>query len=65
VWAHRIDAGGATEPLPAVAEIGGGEDTRRFDLKLSGGQVVSTIGEGERLVRITLCAADESYADEP
>jgi hypothetical protein len=60
VWAHRITPGGATEPLPALAEVRAGEDTRRFDLKLSGGQVVTRVGECEGWVRITLSGADDS-----
>lgn len=39
VWAHRVTPGGESESLPALLEVYDGE-TRRFDLRLSGGQVV-------------------------
>ncbi len=54
VWAHRITHEGSSEGLPAVAEVHCGNDTRRFDLKLSGGQVVLPLTRDTCMVRITL-----------
>ncbi|MBL7182938.1 MAG: hypothetical protein ISS50_00645 [Anaerolineae bacterium] len=40
VWAHRVTPEGDSESLPALAEVRCGSETTRFDLKLSGGQIV-------------------------
>lgn len=50
VWAHAVTPDGASESLPVIAEIRCGDETKRFDLKLSGGQVVVPItGDACRL----------------
>jgi len=58
VWAHRITPEGTSEALPAVVEIRCGEDTRRFDLKLSNGQALVAVSQEECVVRITFPEAD-------
>jgi hypothetical protein len=40
VWAHRVTPDGNSEGLPALVEAHCGSETKRFDLKLTGGQVV-------------------------
>ena len=40
VWAHRVTPTGDSEGLPAQLEVRDGGDAKRFDLGLSGGQVV-------------------------
>jgi hypothetical protein len=40
VWAHRVSPTGDSEGLPAQLEVRDGGDAKRFDLGLSGGQVV-------------------------
>jgi hypothetical protein len=50
VWAHTVTPDGTSESLPVLAEICCGDETKRFDLKLSGGQVVVPItGDACRL----------------
>jgi hypothetical protein len=40
VWAHRVTPTGDSEGLSAMLEVLDGGEARRFDLGLSGGQVV-------------------------
>lgn len=40
VWAHRVTPDGNSEGLPVLLEAHCGTETKRFDLKLTGGQVV-------------------------
>jgi amino acid permease len=40
VWAHKVTPEGDSEGLPALLDVLCGDETTRFDLKLSGGQVV-------------------------
>lgn len=40
VWAHTVISDGSSKGLPALLEVHGGDETRQFDLKLSGGQVL-------------------------
>lgn len=54
VWAHRVTHEGSSEGLPALAEVHCGNETRRFDLKLSGGQAVLPLTGASCWVRITL-----------
>jgi hypothetical protein len=54
VWAHRVTAEGVSEPLPVLVDVHWGDETRRFDLKLSQGQAVTRLGEAACRVRITL-----------
>lgn len=58
VWAHRVTPEGDSEGLPALVEIHSGSDISRFDLKLSGGQVVLPVTSGECWLRITLPEKD-------
>jgi hypothetical protein len=54
VWAHRVTADGDSEGLPAVAEVRAGGEPARFDLGVSGGQVVLPLIGGPFSVRIAL-----------
>ena len=53
VWTHRITPDGDSEALPALLEVHVANETRRFDLKLSGGQVVLPLASGECWLEIT------------
>ncbi len=53
VWTHRITPDGDSEGLPALLEVHVASETRRFDLKLSGGQVLLPLTSGECWVEIT------------
>lgn len=54
VWVHRVTLEGGSEDLPALVEVHCGNKTRRFDLKLSGGQVVLPLTGDACWLRITL-----------
>lgn len=54
VWVHKVTPEGSSEGLPALVEFRNGNETRQFDLKLSGGQVVLPVTGGECWLRITL-----------
>jgi hypothetical protein len=56
VWAHRITPDGDSEGLPGLLEVHLANETRRFDLKLSGGQVVLPLTGGECWLEIKLDA---------
>ncbi|PYN97738.1 MAG: hypothetical protein DMD91_16725 [Candidatus Rokuibacteriota bacterium] len=43
VWVHRVTPSGDSEGLPALLDVRDGGDAKRFDLGLSGGQVVVPI----------------------
>jgi hypothetical protein len=59
VWAHRVTPEGFSEGLPAVLESTVGDETARFDLGLSGGQVILPLdGEAAHLA-MTLVEPDE------
>jgi hypothetical protein len=51
---HRVTPEGDSEPLAALAELQCGDETRRVDLGLCGGQVLLPIPCGACRVRITL-----------
>ena len=53
VWTHRITPDGDSEALPALVEVHSAAGTRRFDLRLSGGQVVLPLPSGESWLEIT------------
>ena len=53
VWAHTVTPDGASESLPAHAEVCCDNDTKQFDLRLSGGQIVLPLTAGECALRIT------------
>jgi amino acid permease len=59
VWAHRVTPEGASEGLPALVEISAGNETSRFDLRLSSGQVIIPV-TGACSVRITFPGPDVS-----
>jgi hypothetical protein len=56
VWAHRITPDGDSEGLPGLLEVHLANKTRRFDLKLSGGQVVLPLTGAECWLEITFDA---------
>jgi hypothetical protein len=55
VWAHRITPEGNSEGLAGLLRVRLGNETRQFDLKLSGGQVVLPTGACQ--VEITFAEA--------
>ena len=59
VWAHRVTPEGASEALAIIADVRCGEDTRRFDLKLSNGQAVVPVSHHDCVVRMTFPEAEE------
>jgi amino acid permease/predicted transcriptional regulator len=60
VWAHKVTPEGDSESLPALLEVRCGDETTRFDLKLSGGQALLPLtGETCRL-EITLAESSVS-----
>ncbi len=54
VWAHKITPEGDSEGLPALLEVRCGDETKRFDLKLAGGQVLLPLTGETCLLEITL-----------
>jgi hypothetical protein len=54
VWAQKITAGGDSEGLPALLEVRCGNETTRFDLKLSGGQALLPLTSETCRLEITL-----------
>ena len=54
VWAHRVTSEGESEALPVLLEVRSGGDTRRFDLKLSDGRVITPLSGEECGLKITL-----------
>jgi hypothetical protein len=40
VWAHRVTPAGDSKSLPALLEVHRGSETKQFDLRSSGGQIV-------------------------
>ncbi|HKA21901.1 MAG TPA: hypothetical protein VKN18_26730 [Blastocatellia bacterium] len=54
VWAHTVTADGASESLPVHVDVYCGNETKQFDLRLSGGQIVLPLTVGECSLRITL-----------
>ena len=54
VWAHRITPEGDSEGLPVLLEVHCGSETTRFDLKLSGGQVLLPLTSEACRLEITL-----------
>jgi hypothetical protein len=58
VWAHTVTADGASQSLPAIVEVQCGNESKQFDLKLSDGQIVLPVTDGECGLRITLPERD-------
>ncbi len=54
VWAHKVTPDGGSEGLPALLEVHCGNEIRRFDLTLSGGEVVLPLSSDACWLRITL-----------
>jgi len=54
VWAHKITSEGDSEGLPALLEVHCGDETTRFDLKLSGGQALLPLTGQPCRLEITL-----------
>jgi len=54
VWMHRVTPEGNSEAMPGVVEVHCGSETRRLDLKLSGGEAVVPLGTDACWLRITL-----------
>ncbi|UCC76458.1 MAG: hypothetical protein JSW37_13280, partial [Anaerolineales bacterium] len=54
VWAHRITPEGSSTSLPAWVEVHCGNDRKEYDLKSSGGQVVSPLAAGECRLEVRL-----------
>jgi hypothetical protein len=52
VWAHRVTHEGGSEGLAGLLEVDHGNETKQFDLKLSGGQVILPL-TGECRLRIS------------
>jgi hypothetical protein len=58
VWAHRITPEGNSEALPALLEVQNRSETKTFDLKLTGGQVILPHTGGEFSFRIVFPEAE-------
>jgi hypothetical protein len=58
VWAHRVTPEGNSVALPGLLNMHQDEETRRFDLKLSGGEVVLPTTQETCRVDITFTQAD-------
>jgi hypothetical protein len=58
VWAHRITPGGNSEGLEGLLRVRQGHETRLFDLKLSGGQVIVPVAGDDCEVDITFAGTD-------
>ena len=54
VWTHKVRPEGGSEGLPALVEVHCGNETTRFDLKLSGGQAILPLTNDPCWLRITL-----------
>jgi amino acid permease len=60
VWAHKVTPEGDSEGLPALLEVRCGDETTRFDLKLSGGQVLLPLTSETCRLEITLAESSAS-----
>jgi hypothetical protein len=58
VWAHRITPGANSEGFEGLLRVRQGHETRHFDLKLSGGQVIVPVAGGDFEVDITFAGTD-------
>ncbi|MGH9369449.1 MAG: hypothetical protein ACRD3M_17480 [Thermoanaerobaculia bacterium] len=54
VWAHRVTPSGDSEGLPRLAQVYEGDEVKRFDLQLLGGQVVLPFTGEATQVKISL-----------
>jgi amino acid permease len=64
VWAHRVTPEGYSEGMAGFLQVRQDDDTRRFDLKLSKGQVVLPAAPGSFQVEITLAEAGDRWPGE-
>jgi hypothetical protein len=64
VWAHKVTPEGDSEGIAGLLLVRRGDETRRFDLKLSKGQVVLPVAPGTCQVDITLAEASETQPGE-
>jgi hypothetical protein len=53
VWAHKVTPEGDSEGLPVLLEAHCGDETTRFDLKLSGGQALLPLTDEACRLEIT------------
>jgi predicted transcriptional regulator len=60
VWAHKVTPEGYTEGIAGLLHVRQGEVTKRFDLKLSKGQVVLQVASGAFQVDITLAEGSDT-----
>jgi amino acid permease len=60
VWAHKVTPEGDSEGIAGFLHVRQGDETRRFDLKLSKGQVVLPVAPGTCRVDITLAEASDT-----
>jgi hypothetical protein len=60
VWAHKVTPEGDSESIAGLLLVRRGDETKRFDLKLSKGQVVLPVAPGTCQVDITLAEASET-----
>lgn len=58
MWAHRVTQEGGSEGLAGLLEVDHGNETKQFDLKLLGGQVILPGIGGDCSVRIVLPKSD-------
>ena len=54
VWAHKVTPEGDSEGLPALLEVHCGDESARFDLRLSNGQALLPLTSDECRLEITL-----------
>ena len=59
VWGHKVTPEGDSEGIAGLLHVRQGKETKRFDLKLSKGQVVLPVALGACQVDITLAEASD------
>jgi hypothetical protein len=59
VWGHKVTPEGDSEGIAGLLRVRQGKETKRFDLKLSKGQVVLPVALGACQVDITLAEASD------
>jgi hypothetical protein len=60
VWAHKVTPEGYPESIAVLLHVRQGEVTKRFDLKLSKGQVLLQVTSGACQVDITLAEGSDT-----
>jgi hypothetical protein len=61
VWGHKVTPEGDSEGITGLLHVRQGEETKRFDLKLSKGQVVLPVAPGACQIDITLAEASDMW----